>query len=454
MRFVGTWIGLLLCGLMVSLQFRDFYHAPLEGDLPAIALPAPSYNEVLSSPFATSVLLDQARYPGTNRFFAYASLKLWFDHVPRWVPVSRELALYLSSALLKLLALGLLCLGAMLLLTPRATGATSFGVYLTVYLGMMVSSGEEMHYLNWIDPSITYAWFYAGHLGLCLVMAALIVRHFHKVWAVSAIAVATPMLALGGPLNAPVLLFLALGMVLYQRLSGASTRGERLAWWGTALWIAGWASYSWYVGRFNSENFWASLPLAERYARLWHGIGLLLKGPWISWILLSLPFGIYAYWKKAVFSRQERIVLLLCVGAMGLWLFLLPVGGYREYRPWIVRRDTLLPLHIVWAVLILLVLQKIWTREALRLKVVFVIWMAVILGPRQMRDWIHQPDATAEQAQLHLLLTAETVCPELPRTTPLMDWSFEGDCDDPRNSVLYLRRLGWVKQAEGFRYAE
>jgi hypothetical protein len=60
-------VGLVLFLLFeVCFSFYRYQYLPMDGDMISLAL---GYNEVKSDPFGLNVLLSNASYGGTNRFF-------------------------------------------------------------------------------------------------------------------------------------------------------------------------------------------------------------------------------------------------------------------------------------------------------------------------------------------------------------------------------------------------
>ena len=109
--------------------------------------------------------------------------------------------------------------------------------------------------------------------------------------------------------------------------------------------------YSLYLGSFNTENLGAAaVPLPARYWLLARGIGAALTSK------LGLPLLVGAVLGNAwLLARRlpptpataRLLALLRGLGWFALaYLLLLPLGGYRPYRPLILRYDTLLPLTL------------------------------------------------------------------------------------------------------------
>ena len=91
-----------------------------------------------------------------------------------------------------------------------------------------------------------------------------------------------------------------------------------------------------------------TIPILERYQRLPEGIFNIIFTKVGFPILLSLT-GINIFFTKQnpTLESQRNIRFLKWVALFAvLYILLLPIGGYREYRPNIIRRDTFLPITL------------------------------------------------------------------------------------------------------------
>jgi hypothetical protein len=107
--------------------------------------------------------------------------------------------------------------------------------------------------------------------------------------------------------------------------------------------------YSLYLGQYNAENLWASLPLGERYARLPLGVFYQLTGklgfPLLLVMLLLNAWLIRRMVPTALGRRTQHTLKWLGLFSL-IFILLLPMGGYRAYREYIIRRDTILPIIV------------------------------------------------------------------------------------------------------------
>jgi len=105
--------------------------------------------------------------------------------------------------------------------------------------------------------------------------------------------------------------------------------------------------YSIYLGQFNAENETTSLSLIERYVRLPIGLYYLFTQK-LAYPILFLLLGINIYLLKKQNTAAPqffRVFQWLSLFTL-LYLLLLPLGGFRGYRPNIIRKDTFLPIAL------------------------------------------------------------------------------------------------------------
>jgi hypothetical protein len=339
------------------------YHLPLDGDLAAIVLPAPWYTQVLHDPFGWAVLAKHESYSATNRFFAHATIGLYWKMVPRVLqllvdPIS---SLYLAAALFATATQA----GITLLLASYvslASGGQRRGFWVVAaLLGPLFQTASELYgQLGIIDHAITYTFFYAWPMLLVLVLfwpffrAACLAQPLRlPLWRMLLLVALMVVVAFNGPLAAAAVAIVLLGVGL--RWAWAVVRpGQRVEWLsGQALGlltVLGLLTlYSLYIGRNNSENvhthtlvdLYHLLPLGiKQQLTMQMGLPLLLA--------LLLTNSILAR-RTALATPGRRWVLQLLgwvAGAAAVYLLLLPLGGYRTYRPYLLRYDTFLPITL------------------------------------------------------------------------------------------------------------
>lgn len=358
-------------GLLVALVVLDWaltcwqhYHLPLDGDLAAIVLPAPWYAQVLHDPFGWAVLTKNATYSATNRFFAHATLSLYWKTVPRLLQVfiSPISSLYAAAALFATATqAGITLMLASYVRLASGAGRRVFWVAAALLGPLFQTASQLYEQLGVADHAITYTFFYAWPLLLVLVLfwpffrAACQGQPLRLAWWRALLLVGLMVvIAFNGPLAAAAVAIVLLGIGA-RWLWGLLRPGQRAVWLsGQALGLLTvlglLALYSLYIGRNNSENVHTHT-LAELYQLLPVGMGRLLVAALGLPLLLALLLlnGLLVRRTAPATAGRQWVLRLLGwgAGAAALYLLLLPLGGYRTYRPYLLRYDTFLPVTLV-----------------------------------------------------------------------------------------------------------
>lgn len=366
---------LSLLAIDLGYTFLQQYSAPLDGDMAAIIVPSAHYEAVLESPFGWKAIRQDTAYAGANRFFIHWAMYHYFRQAPRLLQRVAGPAdgVYLSAALAKtafhffLIALLALYIGGHTQLFAR-----SWLIPALLVAPLFQSAGYYANLMGVVERAPTYAFFYALPAVLLLlyyypayrVLAQK--RPFRAGWASKAgIAALAIILPFTGPLVPGIVLILSL---LLARQWGSLPAGYRL----TMLVLSILSVYSLYVGTFNVEQNEA-LSLPERYARLPAGLFHQFTrkpGPAILLLLILINALLLRFKVKNEKSRQA-LSLLGWIGLFSLlYILLLPLGGYRDYRALIIRRDTIMP--------VLLALFGFWGLSA---------WLLLNALPGRRRQW-------------------------------------------------------------------
>ncbi len=357
--------------------FRQHQMEPLDGDMPSIVRPAPHYEPVLSAPFGWAAATGEATYASPNRFFVHWAMYHYF----RWAPatlnrfVDKVDSITLSSAIAKSgahLFLLLLLAG----FASRGKGWPSFLLAAVLMAPLFQSAGYYNPVMGIIEPSPTYTFFYAWPSVLLLSWLALVWRAYDRGGAAPSLETLslyalTLILPFTGPLIPGVIavgLLTSAGYGFRQiarhnhETSVVSMRTKLpLHHWIAIALIGVLGAYSLYLGTLSTEQQ-DSFGLWDRYQKLPGGLWKMLTNkPGLSILILGilLQFGLLRWLQveaRRPWAKQEVRFLLVVIL---LYLLLIPLGGYRDYRPDVVRRDTLQP--------VLLILFYLWGRSSLLL---------------------------------------------------------------------------------------
>jgi hypothetical protein len=325
---------------------------------------------VLEDPFGFSAVFGGEKYGAPNRYFAHWFMGFYFKNIPALLQhfVSPIDSIYLACALLKTGVQVLI--GWLLAAFISGSGNPLRRDFLlaAVLVFPLFQNADYRGTMGIIDGAITYVCFFALPLGLLLLFFLPFFKalrtgrdlnmNFFKITIWAALAV---VLAFNGPVVPPVVLigsFLLLvywsrkvdvekeGVSRFQRLSAVFSLLPKQS-IALLVFFSLLCLYSLYLGTFNLESQAVTMPVVERYARLPLGIfnqfSLRLGLP----LLLGLILLHVVILKKQ--KREERATRILAILKWlavfsVLFILLLPLGGYRDYRPNLIRRDAIMPV--------------------------------------------------------------------------------------------------------------
>jgi hypothetical protein len=421
------------------------YHLRLDGDIAAIVIPRADYAHVLHDPFGWAVLKYNSMYAGPNRFFAHAAMILYFRNIPLLLqkvmdPVA---SLYTAMALFNVGVQALL----LYVMGWYATGIrrlTSWRLWLgmALMLPFFQTTGYNQQ-MAIMDNSVTYNFFYPLPLTMLLVLLWPLYRAMRRqeplrlsALHLVAMLLLSVVLAFNGPIITGTVLVLLLGVGVHlvsQRWRlPASQWLAGLPWQAVLLWswLGVLCLYSLFIGRNNSENLTTSvLPLWERFKlvplgiykefspRL--GVPLLVLGCLgnVQLIRNFLPPS----------AENERIARTLrWVGLFALaYVFLLPLGGYRSYRPFILHHDCIVPITVALVIFYGLstthLLRQLHGRALSWYTGAAVIMAAIYLNAD--RRMIPPSNGLLEREALEIIAHAGPgPVVQLPREGPVLSW--------------------------------
>jgi hypothetical protein len=377
-----VFIGLLLFVFFdLGFTFWQHYRAPLDGDLAGIVVPSDHYQTVLEHPLGWYAIAQDTSYAAPNRYVIHRTMTAWFRVVPRFFqnftdPIQ---SVYLASAFAKTLAHG-----ALIWLLAWFVSALSQQKPRTIWLAAAVltplfqTNGALKNTLSVVDLAPTYAFFYAWPVVLLLLYLRPWVRWWlgrntpRREYALGwLLAVLLPF---SGPLIPGIVGVLCLLLCVRGLWQWRQSNSLKLPAYTLSLaFLALGCLYSLYVGRYNAEGA-SSMGLWERYQLIPQGFWQLLTNKLGLSLLIIATFAqyIWIYWSGSSIPRTVRLLLRGMLWFSLLYVLLLPLGGYRDYRPLVVRRDTLLPVYVclfwTWGYSTLFILKASGSFSAFRQK--------------------------------------------------------------------------------------
>jgi hypothetical protein len=356
----------------VGYSFLQHLSQPLDGDMAWNIVPANDVKQVLKSPFGLGAILKNQTYPNPNRFFCHWIFREYFLFAPLFLQKFVEPidSIYQSCAISKII----IQLVLIILLAIAISGTKNILKLDLMIAAILVTPFFQTNgyrsYMGIIDPSTTYTFFYALPCALLLLYFLPFIRQFYHnkkssvqlftkiLWIPLAIVV-----CLSGPLNPGVALIFSMLVILPKVIINYfnSNRVEIInklssaikvipkSYWFFLLPVSLFSVYSLFLGRYNSITIATQIPLGEMYLKLPKGIYYQFTqklGFPVLFIILTINIIIISKKFKTI-EGKKILNIFKWIGIFSLcYVLLLPLGGYRIYRPNILRYDTIMPITL------------------------------------------------------------------------------------------------------------
>lgn len=365
---------LLLLFVLGDLGYSFIQHSnqPLDGDMAGGIVPAEDVKMVLKHPLGLEALISGQTYSNPNKFFSHWIFKEYFTAVPVALqnftqPIE---SVYLSCALAKTaIQAALIFLLAFVVSGTGSVFRLDFMAAAALVTPLFQTNGYR-GYMGIIDTSTTYTFFYALPIVLLLLyFLPLLCRYYQDkqqdlplpakiLWIPLALVV-----CLSGPLNPGIALILSGMLIVYAlrknypdagqdgfiRKMLLSIRRIPKSYWFYLLPVSILSLYSLYIGQYNVINDGHPATVTSLYFKLPEGIYNQFTQK-LGFPVLFIILIINAIWISRKFKTTEGSKILQLYKWIGLfaliYILLLPLGGYREYRPLVLRFDTILPVTL------------------------------------------------------------------------------------------------------------
>ncbi|RIY08262.1 hypothetical protein D0T11_14560 [Hymenobacter rubripertinctus] len=458
---------LLVLFVVLDLGYTGWqnYRMPLEWDMPTIVLPIAACRPVLSDPFGWAALTRHEVSMGPNRFFAHISMVGYFKSVPFWLQtfLSPLDSVYAACGLFSALVQALL----LYVLAMYASGSGRPGWRFWVLAALLTPLFQSAGYngqMGIIDNSITYTFFYAyplALLGLFYWPFYRAARHGEPLrlrwWQYALLLGLAVVLSFNGAIIPGVVAVLNAGICLWWlgRQAGAWRRGAAMArvpWPAFSLLglIGLLCLYSLYIGRFELESEAALVSVAERYRLLPAGLNeTLFRRPALPMLLGATLLNLLLAGRSRPATAQDR---WLRKAALGLGIFalayvlLLPLGGYRHYRPLIVRHDSIMPVLLGLMTLYAATTYQLAGRLPGRSRRWYLGWTGALALFYTLSDnaWTYADNSCQRQA-IETLARATAPIVRLEETCPVLAWNALTDYHETYAQAAMLQYWGITK---------
>ena len=360
----------------LSSSFKQFYAWSLDGDIFESVLPCPNVQKTFDDPTGIKTIINNDKHLGPNRFFSHYFVHKTFREVPFLLqnfcnPID---SVYYTAAIAKLMMqILILLLLAIIINGNFKLFSLKFIFTIAILIPFFQTNGKHLAgEIGIIDCSITYCFFYAMPLiFLLLYYLPLFFELLHNkrikmnwilitLWTIFAI-----ISCFSGPTIPPVILIT--NLILFSYLFIKNWNSDRNPSFSRRCLnafklipkrmylflfpIVFLALYSTFLGTYNNAYSEIQLSLKKLYF-------ILPKGIWnsffnsVSYIIIlfmlitNYLIVFFKYKNNTQYRKIVNLYRFLIVFAF-IYTLLLPLGGYRPYRPLILRYDTIIPITIL-----------------------------------------------------------------------------------------------------------
>lgn len=448
----------LIADLLLS--FSQYYHTALDGDMAESVLPTPTMEALYNDPLALRIFNDPTPYHNPNRFFSHYSYFLYFNAFPKFLQnfISPINSIYVSAAIFKLFTQVFLIFLLSLLIFRNKEMQIKDLIVIGAFLTPFFQSFGYRSFIGIIDISITYVFFYAFPIALLILyylpllnIIRIPVMIFQKflfwiIWMMLAMIV-----CLSGPLNPGVILIISMlyginNFFIKDNGEGWRSRFKSISGvhLGILIPVTCMSLYSIYIGSFNSYTINSQIPIAEIYGKIPEGILLLMTGKlaWpsiIAWLIIN---SIILYRLKGDSTKSMRSDFIWVFVFFILYVLLLPLGGYRSYRPLVIRYDTILPVTMACLYLLgrssLLIIETLSSSKRM-VYISFIITVLLIFTNADRKIPTHN---SCEMNALRTLAEAKESPVYLSNKCTVISWQNFSDPDSSIYNARLIRKWG------------
>ena len=473
----GATIILVLTDVYYS--FIQHYNAQLDGDIPESMLPLSYIEPVFADPFGLKMIIDNTPHAAPNRFFSHWLENRWFNTIPFVLQLVSDPihSIYISQAIYKTLIQILLIYVLMIITFGSFNPFYRWEHWLVMlfYCSLFQSCGE-VRSMGIIDPAVTYTFFYAMPLlFLLLYLLPFIFEEFHnkKMFHNKIISIAWSVIFVllsnfSGPVNTGAALVFIVIIFFKYFCSYYKASNKKLnikvffeqipkIFWYYLLPLGLIAIYSLYLGKYNT--MWQEqIPLKERFSLLPKGIfemfidnlgfSILTLGSIINTILLLTV--------KNEESKKTIIMFGWILFFTFIYVILLPFGGYRYYRPYIIRYDTIISItyaFIFYEVYSSVILFRNTTNNR-KFKRIYIGYIIIFVGYFFFIDDPATWRNNAEKEMMYKIARSKENTVLLDKKTSIIGWEAVDQIWKSENAAKCMKRWNITKDEKLFYYKE
>ena len=438
-------------------SFLQYYNTPLYGDVDTCVLPDKHVQKVIDDPFGFRIICGE-KHLNPNRFFSHFMMLKYMQKMPLLLQsfVEPVTSVYLSAAILKIIV-QIFCI-FLIAWFVSGTGKVQNKGFL-IAAALITPLFQVYGYwsrMGIVDQSITYTFFYALPIVLLMLFLFPIFNSyfrnlkFKKTNYLFLIPL-TVILPLSGPLNPAVILLVSF-LILVSELT--EKKDGRLKfmykqflklpnWYYVVLIPASVLSlYSLVLGFYNSNYEGEAIPLIKRFLLLPQGIlSYLFHSLGVPLLLTTILVNVFLLRKVQTIESAKLLNLFRWIGIFCLlYILLLPFGGYRPYRPLIIRYDTIIPMTIALIYIFTVSSFYLLNRAEGKYKNTFLSYMVVVLLIFTIVDYKGLGKNKCEKEAFQKMATSVEKVVQIPKDCFIMNWVNISDYRQSENRAELIYR--------------
>nr|WP_319270422.1 hypothetical protein [uncultured Draconibacterium sp.] len=437
-RTILKWIFIVFILADLAFSFLQYYNSPLYGDTDSHILPDKNIQKIIDDPFGLHALSSGEKHANPNRFFAHYAYMKYFHEVPLFLqkitnPIS---SVYLAAAIIKFI---IQVLFIYILAVFISKQWSILNIKLLIAASLTLPLFQVYGYWSRLginDQSIAYTFFYALPLVVLMVFLKPIFDNletgkkikFYTYFLLTPLVIILP---LSGPLipavSGIIILLITLNYLMNKKYSETKNIFIVFPIWFYLLLIpmSVMCMYSIFLNSYNSQNQGEIITLSQRYMllpkgiwkHLFHSLGLPL-------LLVLISLNVFLLKKNKTTKGDQLIRTLRWIGIFALiYILLLPMGGYRTYRPLIIRYDTIMPVTV--ALIYFFGASSYYLLEILTAghKKKYIILIIICLTLFSIVDLDGLDRNSCEKEAFQKMASSKDKIVELPKDCFIMSWS-------------------------------
>lgn len=463
------WVIFLLLLAIDFVQSNYHYsNLPMDGDTPRVAAPMIWYQNVLDDPIGIAAITTQEKYSGAGRYVCHAVTQWWFtdvyDLVKKVVGDPVHSIYYTSTLLVALLHLCFICLAYFYTKQNEKFNFKKF-IPIALLASVLIQLNSFYDCIGFLDRAIDYVLFYA----LPITVLLFYLMPFYKnqfaadkkipLWQYVGLVILAPVLAFSGPLIQPIVFIIALlyfaGIFIKNPFFKIKRNNALL---GQLLFFVICCLYAFYVSQFNSESS-EYKPLTERYILLAKGLARILTLR-IAWALIItfLGFNFYYIMKHKIVKQVKlKAIFWFAIMFCAIYILLLPLGGYRVYREYIIRYDTFIPVTLTFFFLLFYTSYNILNHLRDNKKLYYQLGLFMFCIIFLIADKKTEREANyCQQGQLYEIMASEETVIRKEYKCNVLVWDVRSiyDVENMKAINIMLRRWGILQSAQRVEFYE